>query len=571
MTTLLNDWGAAWAAFFVPAILQNTIFLGLVFLALHLLRNASARVRAAVATVGVIKLVIPPFLPLTMGERVVQESPAVTTLLFPFADGAAAGTATAATGGLTVVASLMIAWASIALARLGWVGLQTLQLALAVRGARPVADELVPQSIRERGLTVWRADSVPMPMTLGPWPRRIYVPPAWETWTAVNRLAVLHHEAAHVARRDGLMRVVEILGQALWFFHPLVVLLVRRLRIEREMACDDLAVVPEAGARLAYSRFLADLAESALVPPLATESASTLYRGESELLSRVSHQIREGTMKSVSKKRVITVLGVLLAAAIPLSLVLAEPAPPAPPAKAEEPVPQIAPEPVAEPAPEAPAEAPAAPADDDEKKKAEQAKKEKLADKHAKGDMPPPPKKAMMEGAHVVSLKGEHVFVDGHEMPMKKFAQVMEKISADTGKTPTIVIDTHKSTSMGRLHKIQKVLLKNDLTHVVYKGEEGKKMKMALPKEGVKAKLASLPEGQVLPVKVGCEGAVVVGDKKVKCSHVGKAVAKAMQSEPHLVVALHTENDTPYGDFVAVLESLKKAGCERIAIQDPGT
>ena len=39
--------------------------------------------------------------------------------------------ASAATGGLTVVASLMIAWVSIALARLGWVGLQTLQLALA--------------------------------------------------------------------------------------------------------------------------------------------------------------------------------------------------------------------------------------------------------------------------------------------------------------------------------------------------------------------------------------------------------------------------------------------------------
>ena len=563
MITLLNDWGAAWAGWFVPVILQNTLFLGLVFLALHLLRHASARVRATVATVGVIKLVIPPFLPLlSLGERVVEDAPVVTTLLFPFGAETATGTATAATGGLTVVASLMVAWASIALARLGWVGLQTLQLALAVRGACPVPDEYVPAAITERGLSVWSAERVQLPMTLGPWPKRIYVPPAWREWTAGNRNAVLRHEAAHIARRDGLARVVEIIGQALWFFHPLTVLLVRRLRVWREMACDDAAVAPEADARLAYSRFLADLAETALVPPLATESASTLYRGESELLSRVSHQIREGTMKTVSKKRVALVLGILVAAAVPLSLVLAEPAPPAPPAEAE-PVTTVAP--VAEPAPVAPATAapaaPTAPAGDDEKKK------EKMVKEQAKGDPPPPPKSPYVK----VALKGDAIFVDGHEVPAEKFGKVLAKKAQACEKTPVIVIDSDGGTSMGRLHSVQKVLLKHDLTHVVYAGHEGKKMKMALPNGDVQKKLAKLPEHQILSVHVDGAGVLTVGGKQAKGAHLTKIVTKAMENDPQLVVVLYTDEDTTYGAFVQVLGGIKKSGCERIAIQDPGT
>ena len=59
MISLLNGWGAAWAGWFLPALIQDTVFLGLVFLALHLLRKASPsrthRIRGGrgVALVGV--------------------------------------------------------------------------------------------------------------------------------------------------------------------------------------------------------------------------------------------------------------------------------------------------------------------------------------------------------------------------------------------------------------------------------------------------------------------------------------------------------------------------------------
>ena len=50
-----------------------------------------------------------------------------------------------------------------------------------------------------------------------------------------------------------------------------------------------------------------------------------------------------------------------------------------------------------------------------------------------------------------------------------------------------------------------------------------------------------------------------------------KWVTKAMENDPHLVVVLYTDEDTTYGAFVQVLGGIKKSGCERIAIQDPGT
>ncbi len=62
MIQILNSAAAQWGEFFLLAVIQNTIFLGLVFVALHILRNAPARVRYLVALAGLLKLVLPPFL-----------------------------------------------------------------------------------------------------------------------------------------------------------------------------------------------------------------------------------------------------------------------------------------------------------------------------------------------------------------------------------------------------------------------------------------------------------------------------------------------------------------------------
>ena len=57
--TELNYYSNLWVQYFGLAILQNTIFLGFVFLAFHLLKNADARIKYIVGVLGIVKLLLP--------------------------------------------------------------------------------------------------------------------------------------------------------------------------------------------------------------------------------------------------------------------------------------------------------------------------------------------------------------------------------------------------------------------------------------------------------------------------------------------------------------------------------
>ena len=51
--------------------------------------------------------------------------------------------------------------------------------------------------------------------------------------------AMLAHEVAHVRRRDNLTAALHMLVEAMFWFHPLVWWMERRLVEERERACDE--------------------------------------------------------------------------------------------------------------------------------------------------------------------------------------------------------------------------------------------------------------------------------------------------------------------------------------------
>lgn len=70
--------------------------------------------------------------------------------------------------------------------------------------------------------------------------------------------AILTHELAHIRRHDALMNLVQLAVEAVLYFHPAMWWLSRRVRIEREQCCDDLALaaVPN---RIDYARALTEL------------------------------------------------------------------------------------------------------------------------------------------------------------------------------------------------------------------------------------------------------------------------------------------------------------------------
>jgi beta-lactamase regulating signal transducer with metallopeptidase domain len=87
----------------------------------------------------------------------------------------------------------------------------------------------------------------------------ILLPVEAGSWPHDRRRAVLLHELVHVARRDSAMECLALLASALYWFHPGVWMAARRMRLERELACDD-AVVRRHMAAAEYATHLVDIA-----------------------------------------------------------------------------------------------------------------------------------------------------------------------------------------------------------------------------------------------------------------------------------------------------------------------
>jgi beta-lactamase regulating signal transducer with metallopeptidase domain len=92
--------------------------------------------------------------------------------------------------------------------------------------------------------------------------------------------AVLAHEIAHIQRYDYLVNILQIMAETLLFYHPAVWWASGRIRHERELCCDDLAV-RSCGDALCYARALTTLEKlRALSPSMAMGSTggSLFYR-----------------------------------------------------------------------------------------------------------------------------------------------------------------------------------------------------------------------------------------------------------------------------------------------------
>jgi len=93
--------------------------------------------------------------------------------------------------------------------------------------------------------------------------------------------AVIAHELAHIRRFDAFVNLFQVVVESLLFFHPAVWWLNKRVRIERENCCDDVAVAA-CGNHLGYARALTTMEEWRATP------AFSLAANGSPLAARIS-------------------------------------------------------------------------------------------------------------------------------------------------------------------------------------------------------------------------------------------------------------------------------------------
>lgn len=115
-------------------------------------------------------------------------------------------------------------------------------------------------------LLVHRNDT--MPMTWGLVRPTILLPPAAAEWSRARLRAVLVHELAHVRRGDWLTQLAARAACVLYWWHPLAWVSARKLREERERACDDLVLAQ--GVRASdYAEQLLSIARLLRTAPVA--------------------------------------------------------------------------------------------------------------------------------------------------------------------------------------------------------------------------------------------------------------------------------------------------------------
>ena len=211
-----------------------------------------------------------------------------------------------------VIAPLVVVphsvWNATALAAAVWIAwfcLQSLRLSLdlralarARRACRPVSrsvESRLRPSTRARlaksGARLMESRDVRAAAVLGFAPPIIAVQPALlEHLTDAELDQVVVHEWAHVARRDALGTLVQRVVHVLAGWHPAVWFAMGRLRMEREMACDEV-VVDVTGSAKAYAACLtrvAGLAQTSRGSHLAVAMLSSpgLTRRVLRLLAR---------------------------------------------------------------------------------------------------------------------------------------------------------------------------------------------------------------------------------------------------------------------------------------------
>jgi beta-lactamase regulating signal transducer with metallopeptidase domain len=121
------------------------------------------------------------------------------------------------------------------------------------------------------GVSISSHDLINSPILVGILRPSILLPTDLIQWTTVaERRAMIHHEIAHLRRRDHYANLFQTLLNLIFYFHPLVIYACRQLNIEREMACDD-RVIDQGMKAETYAEGLLKAAERCILPGAARQ------------------------------------------------------------------------------------------------------------------------------------------------------------------------------------------------------------------------------------------------------------------------------------------------------------
>ncbi len=182
--------------------------------------------------------------------------------------------------------------------------------------ARRIAAELGLSRVTFR-----RSEQPAMPMAWGIFRPSVLMPAEADSWPEDRLRIVLLHELAHVRRADCLIHILAQTACALHWMNPLAWVAARRLRTERERACDDL-VLASGTPGPEYAQQLLEIARamgSARFPETIAAASLAMAR-RSQLEGRLMSILDPSVPRTgVSRVRTAIVTAIALFAIVPLA------------------------------------------------------------------------------------------------------------------------------------------------------------------------------------------------------------------------------------------------------------
>lgn len=149
------------------------------------------------------------------------------------------------------------------------------------------------------------------PFTYGIIRPRVLLPDDSPTWPLRRLQSTLLHEAAHLRRRDPLVRFLTTLVRAVFWFHPLIWIANRQLISAQEQACDQAALTNGISPDDYAEDLLACAAHSHLTPSAALSMAKW-----SQLGNRIRHILEKPKPSNMTTIALTTALALITTLAV---------------------------------------------------------------------------------------------------------------------------------------------------------------------------------------------------------------------------------------------------------------
>jgi len=212
-----------------------------------------------------------------------------------------------------------------------WVGSRAVRYHLWLHRRRMPVPSALAQEFHElfvgfkfkKSPRLWLTRGIAQPFVWGLFQGSIYLP---ADFVGLNNpqhhRTVLVHELSHVARFDAAVNLIQILAQAIFWFHPFVWWVNKKIRQEREKCCDEMTVAqlstpPENYTEVIVEALAAERRSGHPVPSLA------IVGSIKDIEERIKTMLRPGK-KFYKHPTLVTITAALLLAllAVPASFVL---------------------------------------------------------------------------------------------------------------------------------------------------------------------------------------------------------------------------------------------------------